>query len=127
MNSRIVILAIAAVAFVQTNAGAQTTTIKNTGTKTVVITENEKSGVIATYEVPKGKIAPRAKVPDVVYVTGSAKRNPRLVASYDVPSDLYNGNEVMINDGVEKNKKRNINYLDFNGAKVPNDGGQYNK
>ncbi len=53
----------------------------------------------------------------------SAKKNPRITATYDMPGDLYAGEEVMSNDGVEKNRKRNINYLDFGPSKVPNDGG----
>lgn len=53
----------------------------------------------------------------------SAKGNPRLVAGFDMPGDVYEGEEVKSNDGVAANKKRNINYLDFGPTKVPNDGG----
>lgn len=53
----------------------------------------------------------------------SAKGNPRLIATYDVPGDVYEGDEVKSNDGVAKNKERNKNYLKFGPTKVPNDGG----
>ncbi len=53
----------------------------------------------------------------------SAKGNPRLTASYDVPGEVYEGGEVLSNDGVAKNKERNLSYLHFGPTKVPNDGG----
>lgn len=53
----------------------------------------------------------------------SAKGNPRMTASYDVPGEVYEGGEVLSNDGVAKNKERNLNYLNFGPTKVPNDGG----
>ncbi len=53
----------------------------------------------------------------------SAKENPRFKASYDMPGDVYEGEEVLSNDGVAANKERNINYLKFGPTKVPNDGG----
>jgi hypothetical protein len=39
----------------------------------------------------------------------SAKRNKRILVGYDDPGGGYSGKETMINDGVEKNKNRNIN------------------
>lgn len=53
----------------------------------------------------------------------SVKDNPRFKASYDMPGDVYEGDEVLSNDGVAKNKERNKNYLKFGPTKVPNDGG----
>lgn len=130
MNIKTVIFAIMATAFVATNANAQAT-ISATSTGKELTPPPANNGtdgqVTATYEQYNGKkVYTTSQNTNVVYSTGSYKRNPRLTASYDVPSDLYNGNDVMINDGVEKNKKRNINYLDFNGGKVPSDGGSYN-
>lgn len=53
----------------------------------------------------------------------SVQDNPRFVATFDMPGDVYEGKEVKSNDGVAANKKRNINYLNFGPTKVPNDGG----
>lgn len=53
----------------------------------------------------------------------SEKDNPRLRASYKVPGDVYEGDEVPSNDGVQANIQRNINYLDFSVTRPPNDGG----
>ena len=60
------------------------------------------------------------------YATANAysnKNNPRIRVSYDDPNGAYEGEETMINDGVEKNKARNINYLDGSMQLPPNDGG----
>lgn len=104
-----------------------------------------ESGVATAYEVPAeaypekqkeckeeifitgaeagySKDSPYYKTTIVCVTSNGYKDNPRLVVSYDQPGDLYNGEDVMANDGPEKNRSRNINYLDWRG-KVPNDGG----
>ena len=53
----------------------------------------------------------------------SSRRNPRFRVSYDDPNGAYEGKETRINDGVQKNKVRNINYLDATVVLPPNDGG----
>lgn len=61
------------------------------------------------------------------YRTASAssnRRNPRIVVAYDDPNAAYEGKESRINDGVKKNKLRNINYLDSSVELPPNDGGR---
>lgn len=59
----------------------------------------------------------------------SAKKNPRFIATYDGddPQSAYNGKESMINDGVEKNKARNVNYLDMSVNLPPSDGNNASK
>jgi hypothetical protein len=45
-------------------------------------------------------------------VLASAKRNERIKISYiDDHNSGYEGKETMLNDGVGKNKERNVNYL----------------
>jgi hypothetical protein len=61
------------------------------------------------------------------YRTASAnsnKRNSRIIVSYEDPNGAYEGKETLINDGVEKNKARNINYLDGSMQLPPVDGGK---
>lgn len=53
----------------------------------------------------------------------SNRRNPRIRVTIDDPQAPYEGKESMINDGVQKNKQRNINYLDNSVELPPNDGG----
>lgn len=55
--------------------------------------------------------------------TASNRRNPRIVVAYDDPNAAYEGKESRINDGVKKNKTRNINYLDSSVDLPPVDGG----
>lgn len=66
-------------------------------------------------------------VTEVVYISSSAKENPRFRVSYDMPGDAYDGKDVMSNDGVAKNKERNKNYLDWSVNRPPNDGGLASK
>lgn len=54
----------------------------------------------------------------------SNKNNPRILVNYEDPNGAYEGKETSINDGVEKNKQRNINYLDGSMVLPPNDGGK---
>jgi hypothetical protein len=42
----------------------------------------------------------------------SNRNNPRIRVSIDDPMAPYEGKESMVNDGVQKNISRNINYLD---------------
>jgi hypothetical protein len=56
-----------------------------------------------------------------------SRKNPRFGASYDDPNAAYQGKESKINDGVQKNLSRNLNYIN-NGANLPpNDGGNSDK
>lgn len=57
----------------------------------------------------------------------SARRNPRIRVSYDEPDAPYQGKESMVNDGQQKNKIRNINYLDGSVVLPANDGGLSNR
>jgi hypothetical protein len=52
----------------------------------------------------------------------SFKGNPRFSVLYDDPNGAYEGKETRINDGVQKNVHRNINYLDNSVDLPPNDG-----
>ena len=54
----------------------------------------------------------------------SNRRNPRIRVTIDDPQAPYEGKESMINDGVEINKVRNINYLDSSVELPPVDGGR---
>jgi|GEM_PF-6707605 len=126
MKYKMIMLAMAAFAFSQADVNAQTT--KKCDTKTVVVTQSGKddSKLMATYEVPGKKANKKKASCEITYLryeTTSNKNNPRLKASYDMPGDVYEGEEVLSNDGVAKNMYRNMNYLDFSVRKVPNDGG----
>lgn len=55
--------------------------------------------------------------------TLSNRQNPRILLSYDDPQAPYLGKESRTNDGVQKNKERNLNYLDNSVDLPPNDGG----
>lgn len=57
----------------------------------------------------------------------SNRRNPRIRVTIDDPNAPYQGKESMINDGVQKNKVRNINYLDSSVQLPPSDGGLSNR
>jgi hypothetical protein len=52
----------------------------------------------------------------------SAMRNPRIRVTIDDPQAPYEGKESMVNDGVQKNKQRNLNH-NTNVELPPNDGG----
>jgi hypothetical protein len=56
--------------------------------------------------------------------SASNRRNPRILVSYEDPNGAYEGKETRINDGVQKNKARNLNYLDGSVQLPPVDGGQ---
>ena len=47
----------------------------------------------------------------------------RIRVTYDEPGAAYEGKESMINDGVRKNKQRNINTNNGAYDLPPNDGG----
>jgi hypothetical protein len=57
----------------------------------------------------------------------SNRRNPRIRVTIDDPTAAYQGKESMINDGVQLNKERNINYLDTSVELPPSDGGLSNR
>lgn len=57
----------------------------------------------------------------------SNRRNPRIRIAIDDPNAPYKGKENMTNDGQQKNKIRNINYLDNTADLPPNDGGLSDK
>lgn len=52
----------------------------------------------------------------------SNRNNPRIRVSVDDPMAPYEGKESMVNDGVQKNINRNINYLDASVVLPPVDG-----
>jgi len=99
----------------------------------VVHTESEKTpGFKANYHVPREQYSQEARAARERTATGNGNvayqrvqiKQGNMRASYDMPGDAYNGEDVLSHDGVEKNLERNVNYLDFTGGKVPNDGGQ---
>jgi len=55
--------------------------------------------------------------------TGNARFRSRIRVSYDNPGDVYKGKETMTNDGVRKNKARNLNTNNGGYDLPPNDGG----
>lgn len=65
--------------------------------------------------------------PPPVFVGRGANRASRMTLAYDDPNAAYKGEESMINDGVEQNKERNINYLDQNVTLPPNTGNNSRK
>ena|SRR5690606_16353764 len=128
MNFKIIMLAIAGIALTQTAANAQTSKKKECDKRTVVVSQSgkEKSNLMATYELKEEKVGKKKASCEITYVRYEAtsnKHNPRLKVAYDMPGDVYEGKEVLSNDGVANNMNRNINYLDFSNPKVPNDGG----
>lgn len=54
----------------------------------------------------------------------SNRRNPRIRVTIDDPAAPYQGKESMINDGVELNKERNVNYQNTSVELPPSDGGE---
>jgi len=68
-------------------------------------------------------------MPDAVpvYMGSGTNKKSNMVVSFDDPNAAYQGDESAINDGVRKNKNRNINYLDAANPVPPNDGGLSNK
>ena len=64
--------------------------------------------------------------PPVYLGTGTARKS-RMQVAYDDPNAPYQGVDSQVNDGTNKNKKRNINYLDNSAQIPPNDGGLSNK
>ena len=57
------------------------------------------------------------------YGTGNARFRGRIRVTYDEPGAAYEGKESMINDGLRKNKQRNINTNNGAYDLPPNDGG----
>ncbi|RYY26977.1 MAG: hypothetical protein EOO04_10020 [Chitinophagaceae bacterium] len=56
---------------------------------------------------------------------GNARfRSSRIRVTYDDPGAAYEGKESMINDGIKKNKIRNINTNNGGYDLPPNDGGR---
>lgn len=76
------------------------------------------------YEVQTAEEMPPA--PTVHVGKGSARKS-RMQVAYDDPNAPYQGVDSQVNDGVEKNKERNKNYLDNSAQVPPNDGGLSNK
>ncbi|MCB0696402.1 MAG: hypothetical protein KDC07_03500 [Chitinophagaceae bacterium] len=130
MKYKIIMLATAAFALTQVQANAQMKGDEKCETETIVVTkgDNTKSNVLAAYEV-WDKNTNRKEAPcTTAYVRYDVPTgNPRLKASYDMPGDVYEGKEVLSNDGVAKNMRRNMHYLNFSVRRVPNDGGLYMK
>lgn len=102
----------------------------------------DKSQLSTAYEMPNNVyVANKPECETEVVYTGGAyaangaesrivcvnshshKENPRFKVAYDQPRDIYNGEDVLANDGVKNNIKRNINYLDNTVPKAPVDGG----
>jgi hypothetical protein len=58
--------------------------------------------------------------------SGNARYRGRIRVTYDDPNAPYLGQESMVNDGVQKNKARNINTNNAAYDLPPNDGGRTN-
>ena len=110
------------------NTGNRTRRTKST--TPVVQTESAITpGFKASYQVPANQYSREARAArertngNIAYQRVQIKQG-NMRASYDMPGDDYRGEDVLSHDGVDKNLERNVNYLDFTGGKVPNDGGQ---
>jgi hypothetical protein len=55
--------------------------------------------------------------------SGNARFRGRIRVTYDQPGAVYEGKETMTNDGVRKNKQRNLNTNNGGYDLPPNDGG----
>ncbi|HRO42678.1 MAG TPA: hypothetical protein PL009_07570 [Flavipsychrobacter sp.] len=55
--------------------------------------------------------------------TGNPRYRGNIRVTYDEPGAVYEGKETMVNDGVRKNKKRNLNTNNGAYDLPPNDGG----
>lgn len=140
MKFKIAMLALAGIAFMQPDANAQSSKFdknypickSHNGYEVCdhdMIKTKTAATYVETYEVPVAKTqatevkVPACEVTEVVYVSTSNKENPRFRVSYNVPGDVYEGEESLSNDGVKDNKTRNVNYLDWSVNRPPNDGG----
>lgn len=111
------------------NAGSTTP-----GTATVNTESSNTPGFKASYQVPgeahaseKRKISERERTSAQQKAKTVKLKQGNMTGTYDEPGDDYKGEDVRSHDGVDKNIKRNTNYQDFSGSKVPNDGGDFNK
>lgn len=75
----------------------------------------------AIYEAPEVPAAPAVR-----NIKGTARKS-RMAVAYDDPSAPYQGVNSQVNDGVDKNKERNINYQDNSQPLPPSDGGLSNR
>jgi hypothetical protein len=57
---------------------------------------------------------------------GNRRKVSHIFVTYDDPQAPYKGKESMVNDGVQKNIVRNINYYDQSVILPPVDGGKGN-
>lgn len=69
------------------------------------------------------------KMPDTppVHVGKGSARKSHMQVAYDDPNAPYQGVDSQVNDGVDRNKERNINYMNNSAPIPPNDGGLSNK
>jgi hypothetical protein len=129
-----ILLALGIVCLAQANAGAQS---KNAINYNVCMHGNgyavcdkhsaqaQKQGGQVVTEAPDPALSLLNTQVNMGYRTASinsSKRNPRLRVSADDPNGAYEGKETRINDGLQKNKIRNINYQDASVVLPPNDG-----
>ncbi len=136
MKFKIAILAFTSLAFAATNVNAQS---KNND-QNFPVCKTEKGYKVCDKEAKQASIdrtvysttanAETKEEPctvvhhqKIVLVGTSAKENPRIRVTYNNPGDVYEGDEVLSNDGVDKMIERNLNYLDFSVNRPPNDGG----
>lgn len=64
--------------------------------------------------------------PQVHIGKGSARKS-RIQVAFDDPNAPYLGVNSQVNDGVDRNKERNINYMDSSAPIPPSDGGLSNR
>jgi hypothetical protein len=76
---------------------------------------NEASLALMTTTVHMGNVS-----------NSNARFKSRIRVTYDDPNAPYLGEESMVNDGVQKNKVRNINTNNAAYDLPPNDGGRTN-
>jgi hypothetical protein len=92
--------------------------------KSSVAKKNNTIGRKLAVNNPEPSLAMMDTYVHLGYAPGySNKHNPRIRVAIDDPNAPYQGKESMQNDGVQKNKERNINYLDNSVVLPPNDGG----
>lgn len=132
-----ILFALGLTCFVQLNAGAQTKGNPNAINYNVCMHGNgyqvcdehaaktQMQGGHVVTEAPDPSLSLLNTQVNMGYrsaVANSNRRNPRFRVSFDDPNGAYQGKETKINDGVQKNKQRNINYLDATVQLPPNDG-----
>lgn len=62
-----------------------------------------------------------------VHIGKGTARKSRMQVAFDDPNAPYQGVDSQVNDGVDRNKERNVNYMNNSAPIPPNDGGLSNR